>query len=148
MDVLISEEHNSVGLQVFVSYKRNKVYITLSSKMLAGDYMEKINITNLREVYRKVSRVIEISPYYFYRLTPIYVEVVSDIKWYDVPLAIEVLYFLSKFQTEYKQSPKMYKSNYEPTSFVLVRNVLSKVSSDFVSIYGAGEVRVTCEILL
>lgn len=50
-------------------------------------------------------------------------------------MAIEVLFFLSKFQTEYKQSPKIYKSNYEPTSFVLVRNVLSKVSSDFVSIY-------------
>lgn len=135
MDVLISEEHNSVGLQVYVSYKRNKVYITLSSKMLAGDYMEKINITNLREVYKKVSKVIEISPYCFYRLTPIYLEVVSDIKWYDVPMAVEVLYFLSKFQTEYKPSPKMYKSNYEPTSFALVRNVLSRISSDYVSIY-------------
>ena len=57
MDVLISEGHNSVGLQVYVSYKRDKVYITLSSKMLADDYLEKINITKLREVYKKVSKV-------------------------------------------------------------------------------------------
>ena len=135
LDEVISEEYNSVGLRVFVRYRTSKVYIDFSSKILAGDYTEKININNLSEVFRKINRVVEMSPYYFYRLPPNYIEVVSDIRQDDVPIAIESLFFLSRFQTEYKPTAKMYKSNHAPTSFDLKRNRISKPSYDSMSIY-------------
>ncbi len=131
MDMVLSEEYNSIGLRVRVDYQWNKIRIDFSSKLLADDYTSKIYIMNIRDVYKKVSDVINISPFQFYRLSPNYCETVSDVRTEKVVETIESLYSLSKFQDKFKPSPKPYRKNNMVTSFTLKKNVITR--ADFLN---------------
>ncbi len=135
MDMVLSEEYHSIGLRVKVNYHRNKIHIDFSSKLLAEDYTSKINIMNVRDVYKKISNVININPLHFYRLSPNYCETVSDVHIENIAETIEAMYSLSKFQDKFKPSPKLYRKKNITTSFSLKKNVITRESLEYLCIY-------------
>ena len=135
MKTIITEEYCSVGLRIKVDYIIKKVYIDFSSKILGDDYINKINILNIKDVYKRLNNIIQIPPMKFYRLSPIYCEVASDVKVNNVPDTIEALYIVSKFQSSYRSSPKLYKHDNASTSFYLKKNVITSEANEYLSIY-------------
>lgn len=144
MNNILSEEFKTVGLRINVNHVCNKIHIDFSSKLLGDEYVNKINILNIRDVYKKLSQIITIKPVKFYKLTPYYCEPVSDIKVEDVAGTIDAFYSISKFQDKFKPSPKIYKTNNTSTSFWLKKNVLTRESSEYVSIYNKYDELFTC----
>ena len=62
MKTIITEEYCSVGLRIKVDYISKKVYIDFSSKILGDDYINKINILNIKDVYKRLNNIIQIPP--------------------------------------------------------------------------------------
>ncbi len=135
MKTLISEEFKTVGLKIKVNHQFNKLAIEFSAKLLGENYIDKINIFNIRDIYLNIWEYIEIKPLQFYRLSPNYTEAVIDTQLNDVSETIEALYSLTKLQDGFRASPKLYKHNKLPTSFPLKKNVNSRARNEFVSIY-------------
>lgn len=135
METLISEEFKTVGLKINVNHNFDKLFIDFSAKMLGGDYIEKINCFTLRDIYKTISRYIDITPMQFYRLSPNYTETVQDVEIMKIPDTIEALYSLARLQDKFKTSPKVYKHQNQATSLTLKKNVLSRASNEYVSIY-------------
>jgi len=135
LDMVLSEEYHSIGLRVKVNYHRNKIHIDFSSKLLAEDYTSKIYIMNIRDVYEKISSVVNINPLQFYRLSPNYCETVSDVHTENIAETIEAMYSLSKFQDKFKPSPKLYRKKNITTSFSLKKNVITRESLEYLCIY-------------
>ncbi len=135
MKIIISEDYSSIGLRVRIDHIQNKLHIDISSKILGEDYVNKINILNIKDVYKRLNNVIQINPMKFYRSLPIYCEVVSDINIDNIPATVEALYKTSKFQDRYRPSPKIYKHNNASTSFTLKKNVITRESNEYLCIY-------------
>lgn len=130
-----AEEYKTVGLIIVVNYYSNKIYIDISSKILGAEYVDKINITNIREIYKSMKDVINISAKQFYSLEPNYCQVTDDVVVNDVPKSIDAMFRLSRLQNNYRPSAKVHKSDNKPTSFYLKKNVISRESSEYISIY-------------
>lgn len=155
MEYLISEELKIVGLRIKVNHYYKQLHIDFSAKLLGEKYTDKINILNIRDVYKIISRYIDINPLQFYKLSPNYTETVEDINVGEdnigednagdvnvgdvtgvgVSNYVEALYSMAKFQDNFKTSPKIHKHNNSAASFTLKKNVLSRASSEYVSIY-------------
>ncbi len=63
-----------------VNHHFNKLFIDFSAKLLGGDYIENINCFTLRDIYKSISKYIDITPMQFYRLSPNYTESVQDVE--------------------------------------------------------------------
>jgi hypothetical protein len=134
-DLIILEEYNSVGLRIKVNHINNTTSLDFSSKLLGVNYIEKINITNIKEIYKKINEVVTLNFKDFLSFKPYSAEVVSDLHRLNIPEDINAMYSISKYQDQYKSSPKIHKSNKVPTSFYLKKNVITSESLDYISIY-------------
>lgn len=132
---LISETYSSVGIRIRIDHIKNQILIDFSAKLLGVGYIEKINILNIREVFRKIYKIIQINPREFYTSKPYSCEVVADIHTQDIPTLLESLYHVSKLQTRFRASPNIHTRNNQPTSFYLKKNVITREINEYISIY-------------
>jgi hypothetical protein len=135
MKTIIAEEFKTVGLKINVNHQHNKLFLDFSAKLLGVGYTEKINCFTLRDIYKIISEYIEITPMQFYRLSPNYTEALQDVEIVNIPDTIVALFSLAILQDNFNTSPKVNKHQNQATSFSLKKNVLSRASNEYVSIY-------------